>query len=135
MLTALGPCSRHNGTERRTCTWCGRRKAAGRGDGTWQGNTFKEMLMKPRNAGFIVLNGEVMGRLPGEPIFDEEMWADLTAYFAARRRGRPASEMYVCTRIAVCGLCGHHLSGRPRWKVKPYPDGEPRRQYFCHPGG
>jgi DNA invertase Pin-like site-specific DNA recombinase len=24
ILTALGPCSRHNGTERRTCSWCGR---------------------------------------------------------------------------------------------------------------
>jgi resolvase-like protein len=135
VLTALAPCSKHNGTERRPCSWCGRRKAAGRGDGTWQGNTFKEMLLKPRNAGLIMLNGEVMGRLPGEPIFDEAMWADLNAFFAARRRGRPPSQMYVCTRIAVCGLCGHHLSGRPRWNVAPYSDGEPRRQYFCHPGG
>ncbi|MBV9160643.1 MAG: hypothetical protein JO281_03585 [Pseudonocardiales bacterium] len=32
-----------------------------------------------------------------------------------------------------CQHCGHRLTGRPRAWLKPYPDGEVRRQYWCQP--
>ena len=50
-----------------------------------------------------------------------------------RRRGRPNSWHYLCAGIARCGVegCGRPLHGRPRNNVKPYPDGEVNRQYWC----
>jgi len=132
ILTTSGPCPKHDGSEKRVCLWCGRKKATlGDHAGTWQGTTLKAMLLKECNIGEVKVNGETLGRIPGDPIFDADTWADLTALFAARRRGRPASEVYVCSGIAVCGLCWHPLTGRTRPGVDPYSDGEVRRQYWC----
>lgn len=133
ILTTAGACPKHDVPEGRVCAWCGRRNAATRGDGTWTHVTLKQMLLKERNAGCVVYRGTNVARLPGEPIFGEETWADLTALFAARRRGRPISGVYLCSGIAVCGVCRHRLTGRPRKNMKPYPDGQPRRQYWCQP--
>lgn len=133
IFTTAGACPRHDAPEGKVCGWCGRKNATRRGDGTWTSVTLKQMLLKERNAGHIEYNGTNVGRLPGEPIFDVATWADLNALFAARRRGRPNSETYLCSGIAVCGLCHHGLSGRPRRNMKPYPDGQPRRQYWCQP--
>lgn len=91
ILTTAGPCPKHDGSETRVCMWCGRRNANMRRDGTWSGNTFRIMLLKQCNAGYVLYKGNVVAQLPGEPIFDDETWAELTAFFAARRRGRPAN--------------------------------------------
>jgi hypothetical protein len=48
-------------------------------------------------------NGVAVGQLPGEPILDNETWERLTTLFASRRRGRPVSEMYLCSGIVCCG--------------------------------
>lgn len=133
ILTTSGPCPQHDGSERRVCLWCGRKQATlGDSAGTWQGTTLKAMLSRKTNIGLVEVKGETLGRIPGEPIFDEDTWADLNALFAARRRGRPASDVYVCSGMAVCGLCEHQLTGRTRPNVDPYRDGEVRRQYWCH---
>lgn len=133
VLTSAGPCPQHRAQAGRRCSWCGRKSAKGLGDGSWTSVTFKQMLLKPRNGGYIEHNDVNLGRLPGDPIFDPDTWERLTTLFASRRRGRPNSETYLCSGIATCGRCRHRLTGRPRKHMRPYPDGEVRRQYWCQP--
>ncbi|MGH3226817.1 MAG: recombinase family protein [Streptosporangiaceae bacterium] len=92
----------------------------------WGYTTFRQVMTRPRNAGYIVHNGEVVDgvRLPGEPILDEPIWRRIVALYASRRPGRPPSGRYLLTGIAVCGQCGAPLAGRPV-------TGTRRRQYWC----
>jgi site-specific DNA recombinase len=99
----------------------------------WSRESLKQLLLRARNAGHVVHNGVVVGHLPGEPILDQQTWERLNSLFASRRRGRPISDVYLCSGIVCCGHCGHRLTGRPRTGLKPYPDGEVRRQYWCQP--
>lgn len=101
--------------------------------GEWSRESLKQLLLRPRNAGRVDHLGEVVGELPGEPIIDADTWERLTALFAARRRGRPNSETYLCSGLVFCGNCGTALTGRPRKFLRPYPDGQVRRQYWCQP--
>jgi DNA invertase Pin-like site-specific DNA recombinase len=101
--------------------------------GEWSRESLKQLLLRARNAGQVVHNGVVVGHLPGEPILDNETWERLNTLFASRRRGRPLADVYLCSGIVRCGHCGHRLTGRPRTWLKPYPDGEVRRQYWCQP--
>lgn len=98
----------------------------------WTRESLKALVLSPRYAGQVVHNGVVVGRLPGEPILDINAWQRLDTLFASRRRGRPNSEPYLCSGIVCCGHCGYRLTGRSRPQDKPYPDGEVRRQYWCH---
>lgn len=84
---------------------------------------FRQIMIRPRNAGYIAHNGEKLGRLPGEPILKEDVHNRLVALYASRRPGRPPSGRYLMTGIAGC-VCGATLSGRPV-------TGTPRRQYWC----
>jgi site-specific DNA recombinase len=92
----------------------------------WGYTTFRQVLTRPRNAGYIVHNGEIVDgvRLPGEPILNEPTWRRIVALYAARRPGRPPSGRYLLTGIAICGQCGASLAGRPV-------TGTQRRQYWC----
>jgi site-specific DNA recombinase len=99
----------------------------------WTRESLKQLLLRERNAGQVVHNGVVVGHLPGEPILDNETWERLTTLYASRRRGRPYSVVYLCSGLVCCGRCGRRLSERPRSQLKPYPDGEVRRQYWCQP--
>jgi DNA invertase Pin-like site-specific DNA recombinase len=100
--------------------------------GPWTRIGLRRVLTRPRNAGFNVYQGMVVSRLPGEPILAEEIHERVCAVYAARRRGRPVSQAHLCSGIVCCGLCRTGLSCRPTG-TKPYPDGSPRRQYWCHP--
>jgi site-specific DNA recombinase len=99
----------------------------------WTRESLKQLLLRARNVGQVVHNGVVVGHLSGEPILDDETWERLNTLFASRRRGRPNSGVYLCSGIVCCGRCGHRLTGRVRSEIKPYPDGEVRRQYWCKP--
>lgn len=113
----------------------------------WSRSTLRQVLLRPRNAGIAVYRGEILRepsidpdvlgkpkRLVGvEPVFDVAVWEDLDALYASRRRGRPNSDAYACSGTVRCGLCYHTLTGRPRKNMKPYADGEVKRQYWCQP--
>ncbi|MCT2280312.1 recombinase family protein [Micromonospora chalcea] len=99
----------------------------------WTRAGLRQVLTRPRNAGFIVYQGTVVGRMPGDPILTEEVHNRIVSLYVARRRGRPTSDAYVCSGVVYCGLCQHPLSGRPRANMRPYPDGSVRRQYWCQP--
>lgn len=95
----------------------------------WTSRTVKLVLRRPRNMGVVEYKGADVGRLPGEPIISPEDFERMEAMFAARRRGRPVSDKYLCSGIALCGKCGSALTARPRKGVGP--DGEPKREYLC----
>ena len=99
----------------------------------WTRAGLRQVLTRARNAGLIVYKGAVVSRLPGEPILSEDTYERLCAMYTARRRGRAVSDVYLCSGIVTCGLCGHVLTGRPRANMKPYDDGGVRRQYWCQP--
>jgi DNA invertase Pin-like site-specific DNA recombinase len=99
----------------------------------WTRAGLRQVLTRPRNAGMIEHRGVTVARLPGEPILTEETHDRVVALYTARRSGRPVSDAYLGSGIVCCGLCGHTLSGRSRVNVKPYPDGEVNRQYWCQP--
>ena len=123
----------------------------------WSRTPLRALLTRPRNAGHIVHNGVIVGKLParpivhetdceddcadpehvveGEPIIDPDDFTSVIAKYAARRPGRPPSPRYLCSGHAYCGLCSSRLVGRPRTSSKPYSDGEPKREYMCRKTG
>jgi site-specific DNA recombinase len=97
----------------------------------WTLNTLRKLLQNPRLAGHIQRNGEIVGRLKGDPILEPTQWQQIVAWYEARR-GRPHGGAYLCSGIVVCG-CGNPISGARdtnRAKVV-YDDGEPTRRYYC----
>jgi site-specific DNA recombinase len=60
-------------------------------------------------AGRIEFDGEVVGRLPGEPIVEERKWLRLRAMIESRRRGRPWENRHLGSGIVRCGRCGKSL--------------------------
>lgn len=96
----------------------------------WTRAGLRQVLTRPRNCGRIEYRGQIVGRLPGEPIISEEDFDAVVAKYTARRRGRPNSPAYLASGIADCE-CGRPIYGRPRANVKPYPDGGVNRQYWC----
>jgi site-specific DNA recombinase len=97
----------------------------------WTRESFKQLLLRPRNHGEIIYKGTTVSRLPGEPLIDDETWERLIALFASRKRGRPISDTYLLSGLIFCGLCGNALQGHPRKHLKPYDDGEYKRRYWC----
>lgn len=97
----------------------------------WTRASMRAVLRRERNAGILIHNGEPVAELPGKPILDRETYDALDRMFSARKRGRPVA--YLCSGSAVCGACGHGLTGRPRPHHHAYEDGEPKREYWCSP--
>ncbi|MGW7538758.1 recombinase family protein [Amycolatopsis sp. NPDC054798] len=89
----------------------------------------RDVLLRPRNAGLIEHDGEIVGHMPGEPIVDPHDFKRLRALFAGRTRGRQPGNTYMGSGIATCPKCRKKLSARPH--VGEYPDGQRRRQYHC----
>jgi hypothetical protein len=77
-------------------------------------NRFRRIMMRPRNAGFIVHQGNVVDgvRLPQPHILDEASHVRLVAMYTARKSCHPASADYLLSGIASCGHCGGTLTGK-----------------------
>lgn len=90
----------------------------------WDYTNYRQIMLRPRNAGFIVHNDEIVPgvRLPGEAILTDDVHYRLVAMYAARKWGRQPSGRYLLSGIAQCP-CGAALSGRP-YKVD-------KKQYYC----
>jgi hypothetical protein len=144
----------HGDSQDALVAWLNRRGITTSYDLPWTRAGLRQLLTRERNRGNIVHNGVVVGTLPGrplrhvkecredcadpehlaeegKPIIDSKTFDRVLAKYAARRRGRPPSPAYLCSGEAVCGLCGKRLTGRPRANMKPYPDGEVKREYWC----
>lgn len=97
----------------------------------WTSIALRKALTRPSSAGLVEYKGEIVGETGGDAVLDRETWERLVALFASRRRGRPISERYLASGVALCGLCGHTLNGRVR--TTSYPNGERKRAYACVP--
>jgi DNA invertase Pin-like site-specific DNA recombinase len=95
----------------------------------WTSRTVKNVLRRQRNMGVVEYKGVEVARIPGDPIVSVADFERMEAVFSARRPGRPPSEKYLASGIALCGKCGNTLTARPRQGVGP--DGEPKREYLC----
>jgi DNA invertase Pin-like site-specific DNA recombinase len=102
-----------------------------KGNGSrWQSKTVREMLMRPRLAGYSVHNGEIAGKGMWEPIVEETAWRTVVsilsnpARYAAdgERLGRGVS--WLGSGIYLCGVCGGTLKvgtssrGRKTYRCK-----------------
>ncbi|WP_370934664.1 recombinase family protein [Amycolatopsis sp. cg13] len=95
--------------------------------------TVSATMKRPALGGYVVHEGEIVGRLPGKAILDKRTYDRLQALYAGRKRGRVAGEVgrsYVGTGILRCGVCGRKLTARTT-KDKKYEDGTPRSVYYC----
>jgi site-specific DNA recombinase len=103
----------------------------------WEITALTRLLTRDINCGRITATDPktglktVVGRLRGKPIVSEEDFDRLCAIIASRPRNNPRFPGYICSNVAVCGRCGHGLTGRPEHMRGAYPDGSVRRSYSC----
>lgn len=77
----------------------------------WTYATLRQMLRRPRNAGFSVLNGEVLGRSMMPAIISEQDWRQVCAVLEdpSRRTSYTNRARWLLAGIARCGTCGTPL--------------------------
>jgi site-specific DNA recombinase len=97
----------------------------------WRHSAVREVLTRPRNAGLVSLNGEVMGKSQWPAIVDENAWRALVAVVGdpARRRSQSNRVKWLVVGIATCGAegCGKPLST----SAVPMRSGGKRTVYRC----
>jgi transposase len=64
----------------------------------------------------IYSDGELIGRMPGEPLIEERKW--LQAMINSRRRGRPSTNRYLGSGVVRCGRCGKPMGADQGIKVR-----------------
>jgi DNA invertase Pin-like site-specific DNA recombinase len=72
----------------------------------WESPSVRDTLMRPTLAGRIEFAGELIGRMPGEPLIEERKWLRLRAIVEGRRRGRPSTNRFLGSGIIRYGRCG-----------------------------
>ncbi|TGB13302.1 recombinase family protein [Streptomyces sp. MZ04] len=98
--------------------------------GTWTGVTLRQMLGRPRNAGLVEHNGQIIGTFEDEPPIGRRTYDRVMAKMAGAKRGRPVSAKRLLTGIAQCGNCDRPINSRNR-SGKYYADGFERIMYYC----
>ena len=99
------------------------------GAGRWSGQTLRDALTKPSCAGITVHDGEPVGRLPGDPILPQDVWAAVrdklsepsvswvdrngTPRTAPRYTSTGREPTWLLSGIAKC-VCGAPLDAGPR---------------------
>ncbi|MBB4684635.1 recombinase family protein [Amycolatopsis jiangsuensis] len=94
-------------------------------------DTATAIMKRQALGGFVVHNGEIAGRLPGEAVLDKRTFERVQAMYAGRKRGRVAGKSYVGTGILRCAVCRRKLSARTNRTATYREDGQWRFQYFC----
>ncbi|MGB3696258.1 MAG: recombinase family protein [Gordonia sp. (in: high G+C Gram-positive bacteria)] len=85
----------------------GRRKHFG-----WTGGAVKQMLSMPAYAGKRIHNGEIVADAVWPALIPYDQWQKLqSTLFRPERRRNPNmwTVRYLCTGVAVCGVCGARL--------------------------
>lgn len=91
----------------------------------WVGINLRNAVRAPRMAGLLLVNGEVAGRMEGEPILDETTWQKVLAH-VAYRKGRPVTGAYLCSGkdMPITCECGERIRGRSDTHGRRYVDDE-----------
>jgi DNA invertase Pin-like site-specific DNA recombinase len=69
----------------------------------WIATSVRDTLLRPVLAGRIEVEGELISRMPGEPIVVERDWLRLRAMIESRRRGRPSAQQYLGSGVIRMG--------------------------------
>lgn len=96
----------------------------------WSGTTLRQVLLRERNAGRRVHQGQVIGKGDWPAILADDTFDRLVAMLRdPRRRTNSGSEVvHLLSGIALCGRCGERLRG-----AAAHQSGKKRqpRAYFC----
>lgn len=103
--------------------------------GSWQTQTLRRMLLRPRYAALRVHRGKVVGPAAWEAILDRDTFDRLTAKLTdpgRRTSNRGTAVRYLLSGIALCGKCGRPAVGaaRQEYKYRTYP-----ARYVCQHAG
>jgi hypothetical protein len=93
----------------------------------WTSDRVRDTLLRPVLCGRIEYDGELISRMPGDPVIGERDWLRLRALVESRRRGRPHSQRYLGSGVLRCGGCGTKMSGHTASTR-----GRELRRYICH---
>jgi DNA invertase Pin-like site-specific DNA recombinase len=93
----------------------------------WTSDRVRDTLLRPVLCGRIEHDGELISRMPGDPLIPERDWLRLRALVESRRRGRPHSPRYLASGVLRCGGCGTKMSGHTATTR-----GRELRRYICH---
>jgi site-specific DNA recombinase len=79
----------------------------------WQARTLKDVLLRPRNAGLNVYQGQIVGPAAWDPIVPEPRWRALVALLTDKGRRTAPADLGVKGKVRwlgsglyVCGVCG-----------------------------
>lgn len=81
--------------------------------GAWDGTALKRVLLRPRNAGKITHNGDIVGDAEWPAVVDPETWLACRAVLTDPKRRsnwRGPGRRYVGGGLYECGVCGATLS-------------------------
>jgi len=75
---------------------------------TWSYTSIRQVLTRPRNAGLIELNGDIVARSPWSPLLTEDTWRAVCGLLndPGRRRSQSNRARWLLAGIATCGVCG-----------------------------
>lgn len=97
----------------------------------WTNITVRQVMTLGRHAGRIEHEKEAVGMVADhEPTIDPALFDQVQMKFASRRRGRPASKVFLGSGYLTCSDCLLPMSARPR-----YPGGDSSKPaiptYYC----
>lgn len=95
--------------------------------GPWDGNAVRRVLLRPRNAGLMEHQGEIVGNAEWPAIVPEEEWRAVRAVLADpnRKTTTGSARKWLGSGLYLCGVCGATLVGTRVNK---------RRSYRCKAG-
>jgi DNA invertase Pin-like site-specific DNA recombinase len=73
----------------------------------------RSVLCRPSNAGIITAGDREVGRMPGKPIVEEDVYRAVVAHFATITRGRKPFRTFLLSRLDVlkCDDCDSRMGG------------------------
>lgn len=75
---------------------------------TWSGRSVKQVLLRPRNAGFRFYGEEILGKADWPSLVSEELWHAVHDILTNPNRPVPfMGRKYLLSGIARCGKCGN----------------------------
>ncbi|MFJ3772461.1 recombinase family protein [Streptomyces sp. NPDC090075] len=99
--------------------------------GEWTPTTFLKLLLRPRNAGFMEVNGEIVGKGAWPALVDEETFRIVTAVLKdpARRTSPGPARKFLGGGLYLCGICTGLVKTAGRGRTR---NGS---SYVCRSGG
>jgi site-specific DNA recombinase len=90
------------------CAELNRRKVRTSTGKEWKPTELRRVLVRPRNAGLSVHQGQVVGRAEWPAILEEDTWRGVCAVLGdpARRTNTTTARKYLLAGLARCGVCG-----------------------------